>query len=224
MEKLLKSVYVWEFPVRFTHWVNVLCIAALSITGYYIGNPFIHGYDASRYVMGWVRFIHFVAAYLFVVSLLIRLYWAFLGNKYASWSALFPFRADQSVRMIQQILYYSFMGKKPPLGVGHTPLAGLTYFLIIVLYLIEILTGFAMYSRYNPTGIYGSLFGWVLLIFSAPTLRLIHHIVMWLLFYFILIHIYIAMYLDKVEKSGLMGSIFTGYKFVYPEVKVSKGK
>jgi Ni/Fe-hydrogenase 1 B-type cytochrome subunit len=220
MEKLFKRVYVWEFPVRFTHWVNVLCIVMLSITGYYISNPFIHGYETSHYVMGWVRFIHYVAAYLFVVSLAIRLYWAFAGNKYASWKALFPFKPEQTMRLIQQILFYSFAGKKPPLGVGHTPLAGFTYLLIIILYLIEITTGFALYSLYNPSGLYGSLFGWLLLIFSSPTLRLIHHIVMWLLIYFILIHIYVTMYLDQVEKSGLMGSIFTGNKFVYPEVKI----
>ncbi|HDY70958.1 MAG TPA: Ni/Fe-hydrogenase, b-type cytochrome subunit, partial [Nitrospirae bacterium] len=34
-----KRVYAWEFPVRLTHWINVLCIIALSITGFYIGNP-----------------------------------------------------------------------------------------------------------------------------------------------------------------------------------------
>jgi len=219
MKKLLKSVYVWEFPVRFTHWVNVFSILTLAVTGYYIGNPFIHAYKESQYIMGWVRFIHFTAAYIFVVSLVIRLYWAFAGNQYASWKALFPFQAEKTVRLIQQILYYSFLAEKPPLGVGHTPLAGLTYLLIVFLYVVEVFTGFAVYSQYNPTGLYGSLCGWLLVIFSSSTLRLIHHIVMWLLVYFILIHIYIAMYLDKMEKSGLMGSIFTGYKFVYPEVK-----
>ena len=26
-------VYAWEFPVRFTHWINFLALTALSITG-----------------------------------------------------------------------------------------------------------------------------------------------------------------------------------------------
>ncbi|MDI6728564.1 MAG: cytochrome b/b6 domain-containing protein, partial [Thermodesulfovibrionales bacterium] len=65
---MLKRVYVWEFPVRLTHWINVLGIASLSITGYYIGNPFVHAVSTDQYIMGWMRFIHFVAAYLFAVS------------------------------------------------------------------------------------------------------------------------------------------------------------
>lgn len=219
MKKLLKRVYVWEFPVRFTHWVNVLSILALGVTGYYIGNPFMHAYKESQYVMGWIRFIHFTAAYVFVISLLIRLYWAFAGNKYASWKALFPVTGDKPAKLIQQMLYYAFLAEKPRFGVGHSPLAGLTYLLILVLYAAEIFTGFAIYSLYNPSGLYNSMFGWLFLIFTTPTLRLIHHIVMWLLVYLILIHIYVALYVDKLEKSGLMGSIFTGHKFVYPEVK-----
>ena len=86
---------MYEFPVRFTHWVNVLSILTLGVTGYYIGNPFMHAYKESQYVMGWIRFIHFTAAYVFVISLLIRLYWALRENKYASWKALFPVTGDK---------------------------------------------------------------------------------------------------------------------------------
>ena len=30
-----KKVYVWEFPVRLTHWLNVICLLVLSVTGFY---------------------------------------------------------------------------------------------------------------------------------------------------------------------------------------------
>ena len=59
-------IYAWEFPVRLTHWINFLCIIVLSVTGFYIGRPFIHAYSTDQYIMGWVRFIHFVAAYAFL--------------------------------------------------------------------------------------------------------------------------------------------------------------
>ena len=88
-------VYVWEVPVRLTHWVNVLCIIVLSFTGYYIGNPYVRVSSREAYgpyFMGNMRFIHMLFAYIFIGSLLLRTYWAFFGgNQYAGWRALIPF-------------------------------------------------------------------------------------------------------------------------------------
>ena len=55
-------VYAWEFPIRLTHWLNVLSILTLSVTGLYIGFPFIHATSADQYIMGTIRFVPFVAA------------------------------------------------------------------------------------------------------------------------------------------------------------------
>ena len=35
----IKSVYVYEAPVRLWHWVNALAITVLAVTGYFIGKP-----------------------------------------------------------------------------------------------------------------------------------------------------------------------------------------
>ena len=37
---MLEIRYVWEWPVRLTHWFNMLAIVVLSVTGYYIGHPY----------------------------------------------------------------------------------------------------------------------------------------------------------------------------------------
>ena len=66
-------VYAWEFPVRFTHWINFLSIITLSVTGFYVGRPFMHAVSANQYIMGWMRFLHYVAAYAFLMSLIIRI-------------------------------------------------------------------------------------------------------------------------------------------------------
>ena len=34
------SHYVFEAPVRIWHWLTVLCMAVLMVTGYFIGKPF----------------------------------------------------------------------------------------------------------------------------------------------------------------------------------------
>ena len=87
---MLEIRYVWEWPVRLTHWVNVLCIVVLSLTGFYIGHPFITAPETADYVMGWSRFIHFIFAYLFTVSVVSRLLWATIGNQRMRLEGLLP--------------------------------------------------------------------------------------------------------------------------------------
>ena len=40
-----RRVYVWQLPVRLYHWVNAVCVLALIVTGYLIGNQ---GGDRDR--------------------------------------------------------------------------------------------------------------------------------------------------------------------------------
>jgi Ni/Fe-hydrogenase 1 B-type cytochrome subunit len=208
-----KKIYVWEAPVRGTHWINVICLVTLALTGVYIGNPFIVSTSPDQYLMGWVRFIHFVAAYIFIVSLAVRIYWSFAGNKYATWKALFPFTPERVIKLFRQMSFYALISKEPPGEIGHTALGGLVYFLILVLCGISAITGFAMFSLYNPRGTMYALFGWVFSLAAISTVRLIHHLIMWFLIYFVIVHIYVVLFLDSVERNGLLSSIFDGYKF-----------
>jgi Ni/Fe-hydrogenase 1 B-type cytochrome subunit len=212
-----KRVYVWEAPVRIVHWLIVLCLLVLSFTGVYIGYPFIVGTTSRQYVMGWSRFIHYIAAYVFVVALAVRVYWAFAGNSYASWKEFFPFSGRRARGIRKNILFYSLIKREPEPETGHTPLAGLTYLVIFLLYLVQIVTGFALYSLYEPQGVMHSLFGWWFSVTTIPVTRLVHHMIMWALLCFAVIHVYIALFLDNAEKNGLVGSIFTGYKFMEKE-------
>ena len=43
------SHYVFEAPVRIWHWLTVLCMAVLMVTGYFIGKPLpsVSGGDVS---------------------------------------------------------------------------------------------------------------------------------------------------------------------------------
>src|ERR1700690_3606449 len=79
-----RRVYVWEMPVRAYHWINAIALVLLCVTGYLIGAP-IRAFYASeayqQYWFGWVRFIHFVAAFVYVFNFLARLYSGFDGNK-----------------------------------------------------------------------------------------------------------------------------------------------
>ena len=214
MENLYEK-YVWEVPVRVTHWVNVLSIIILAVTGIFIGTPKTLALDPSQFVMGWIRFVHFVAAYVFSVSFLARIYWMFKGNRYANWREFFPILTDEGRRnMMETFKFYTFISKKAPHTVGHNALAGLTYSAVFFLYLVMICTGFALYSERAPQSIMHKLTGWLFVLFSNQGMRLTHHMVMWFLIGFVIHHVYSAWLMDIKERGGVISSIFSGYKAV----------
>ncbi len=214
---MLKRVYVWEFPVRLTHWVNVLSIAALSLTGFYIGAPFIHAISAKQYIMGWMRLIHFVAAYAFTVSFIVRIYWMVAGNEFASWRVFNPFSAQKLKELVEITKYYLLLKRQPPAVVrraGHTACATYVYLGLFLLFIIEILFGFALYSQSHYGLIWKLMGGWILSIMHVQTIRLYHHLIMWFILTFAIAHVYIGWFLDRDEKAGIMSSIFSGYKTI----------
>ena len=212
-QECLHETYVWEVPVRVTHWVNVLSIAVLSVTGIYIGSPVTLALTPSGYAMGWIRFIHFIAGYVFAISVVSRIYWSFVSNKYAGWREFVPFlSAEGRSNMWRMFSYYTFLSRKVPHPIGHNALAGAAYLLVFILYLVMAGTGFALYAQYSPGGIMAALTTPLFALFSNQGIRLTHHTVMWFLIAFAIHHIYSAWLMDVKERGGVISSIFGGYK------------
>ncbi len=206
--------YAWEVPVRLTHWIFVLCMVSFTITGFYIADPYVHAVSSDQYIMGWMRYIHYVTGYVFLIAFLVRLYWAFVGNQYASWRVWIPLTGRQWKDLWSAASFYLFISKKPPYSVGHTALAGVTYFVVFLLFAFQIVSGFALYSVTHQGAIWTFLGGWLTGVLSFATIRMLHYLVMYILLAFTVVHVYIGWYLDLKERNGLMGSIFDGYKFV----------
>lgn len=205
-----ERAYVWEVPVRLTHWTNVLAVLVLAGTGFYIGHPMVGG---SVALMTWMRGIHRITAWVLVASLALRTYWAFAGNQWASWRELFPYLTGEGRRgMARTFLYYTFIRRQPPRTIGHNQLAGAWYSLIVLLMFLQILTGFALQSL-GAGGWRRVLVGWVFSLASLQAVRLWHHMIMWCLLAFLVHHVYSSILMDAEERNGLMGSIVTGYKF-----------
>jgi Ni/Fe-hydrogenase 1 B-type cytochrome subunit len=211
----LYEKYVWEVPVRVTHWVNVLAIITLAATGTFIGTAKTLALEPSQFIMGWVRFVHFTAAYAFSVSVLARIYWMFRGNRYARWPEFFPVLTSEGrQRMLGTLKYYTFISKKAPHVVGHNALAGTAYSVVFLLYMVMMGTGFALYGERAPLSLTHKLTGWMFVLFSNQGVRLTHHMIMWFLIAFAIHHIYSAWLMDVKERGGVMSSIFGGYKAV----------
>lgn len=210
-----QAVYVWELPVRITHWVTVISIGILTVTGIYIATPFLGttGPASNQYLMGTMRFIHFVTAFVFTASVLFRIYWAFVGNKYARWNQFLPVNAARRRGARRMIAYYVFARRNPPDEVGHNSLAGITYMVVFALFLLQIITGFALFSLPFEQGTFWpTVFGWIIVTFGTQPVRLVHDMIMWLFLAFTIHHVYSSILIDLEEHSGLVSSILTGFK------------
>lgn len=209
-------MHVWELPVRITHWVNVISIAILTITGIYIAGPFIgtSGPASNQHLMETMRFIHFVTAFVFTASVLFRIYWAFVGNKYARWDHFVPVRSARRRGIRRMMQFYLFLRRNPPAVVGHNPLAGAAYTVLYVLFVLQIITGFALYSIPFYGGFWPAAFAWIITVFGVQPVRFAHDMIMWLFLAFTVHHLYTAVLIDNEERSGIMSSIFTGAKSI----------
>jgi Ni/Fe-hydrogenase 1 B-type cytochrome subunit len=211
--RLVKD-YVWELPVRLTHWLVVLCVLVLAATGFYMHNPFIFVHGRYAYLMGTVRFIHVLTGFVLTASLLVRFYWFFAGNYCASWRAFLPFRRRQWREMGEMIKYYSFLRRAPLHKVGHNPLASSVYTLVFLALLGSVITGFTLFSQTAGTPILKTLFGWIGVWIGIPSIRLIHYLLMFSFLAFLIHHVYSAVLVSIEERNGLLESIVTGYKYI----------
>jgi Ni/Fe-hydrogenase 1 B-type cytochrome subunit len=213
----LVKVYVWQIPVRITHWVIALTIVILSVTGLYIGRPFmsVPGAAGDAFVMGWMKVIHLYAAWAFTAAVLVRVIWMFTGNKYARWDKFIAVHPVRRRGVLPVVAFYLFMRDKPPAYVGHNPVAASAYLMVFGLYLLAILTGLVMHGASAEVGSLMAWFGsWAPLLGGLQMARWIHHVVMWLLLGFAVHHVYSAWLMTVVDADGTMDSIFSGYKFV----------
>jgi Ni/Fe-hydrogenase 1 B-type cytochrome subunit len=222
----IARVYVWEWPVRLTHWLIFLAITVLAVTGFYIGDPFIisSGPATQRFVMGTVKVVHFYAAIVFTLSVLARVAWMFTGNTYARWDKFVPVRSRRLRGIWPTVQFYLFALRKPPGFVGHNPVAGLAYSAVFGLYFVEIATGLALYAVSAHVGSPLRIFAGLAPFFGGlQTARWIHHVVMWLLLGFVVHHVYSGVLMSSVEQNATMESIFSGYKFVPREDLLHSG-
>src|SRR5260370_36627295 len=113
--------------------------------------------------MGTMRFIHFVNGVVFSGSVLFRVYWAFVGNKYANWRQVVPTKRARRRGIRRMLAFYLFLRREAPAVVGHNPLAGSAYLGVFILFVLQIITGFWLYALPFAHGTFwaGAL-GWVI--------------------------------------------------------------
>ena len=208
-----KEYYVFSPFLRIFHWIMVVSIIVLFVTGLLITKPMNVTTTEPTYTifsMDLVRDIHFLFAFLFCASFIMRIY-GFIINK---GDRLFPrvWEGHFYPETAEVAMHYMLI-KPHHSPFLRNPLARMSYAGLYTMVAIEILTGFAMYCMANPNGMGGALFGWVNALVGGEMMsHYIHHYVAWAIILFVIGHVYMAVRADFMEGEGEISSMFNGKK------------
>jgi Ni/Fe-hydrogenase 1 B-type cytochrome subunit len=219
------AVYVWEAPVRLWHWVMMFAMFVLIGTGFLIGvpPPTVGGEAYDTFWFGYIRFAHFAAGYIFAVFLVLRVYWAIVGNKYAREIFIVPFSlltAKFWKGLISDVLFYLYVKKEPGSYEGHNPLAAVAMFFMYLLGSVwMILSGFALYGEGAGMGSWQHTWftSWLQpLVGDSQQLHTYHRLGMWYLIIFSMAHMYMVVRQDIFTKETIISTMVNGWRVQKP--------
>jgi len=215
-----KEYYIFSPFLRIFHWIMVAMILVLFITGMLITKPMNVTTTEPFFSitsMDLVRDIHFVAAFIFCASFILRIY-GFIINK---GDRLFPrvWEGHFYSETVEVALHYMLL-KPHHASFLRNPLARMSYAGLYVLVLIEVLTGFAMYFMTSPSTAGGLMFGWVNTILGSEMMtHYVHHYVAWFIILFAIGHFYMVVRAEFMEGESEVSSMFSGKKILAHEPK-----
>lgn len=226
MEHLVKEIIMikkhYEFSswLRITHWVRVLSILILIITGFYIAVPFISPAldmdEPNNYLYALMRSWHIMFGFLLICVTLGKFY-LFIFDKQSRTERVSFWDFISPKVWIKQIKYYLLIGKHSHLKGAYNPLQFMAYTGVYFAIILICITGLILHMHVYHEGLGGFLYEILspveVLMGGLSMVRQIHHISMWIFIIFLPIHIYLSIFNSIYGKSGAMDSIISGYKW-----------
>ncbi|MBU1775536.1 MAG: Ni/Fe-hydrogenase, b-type cytochrome subunit, partial [Gammaproteobacteria bacterium] len=153
--------------------------------------------------------------YVFAIGLLVRLYWAFVGNHHAKQLFMLPVTDKKWwAGMAKEIRWYLYLEKQPNKYIGHNPLGHLFMFCAITLGgTFMLVTGFALYGEGAQEGHWSHwLFtSWVIPLFGqSQAVHSWHHLIAWGIVVFVILHVYTAIREDIMSRQTMISAIIDG--------------
>lgn len=150
-DSLLHSYPVWDRTTRWFHWLNAIAIITLIFLGFAILNTKTLGIPTDGKIL--LKQTHTLVGYLFVLNLLWRIIWGFIGGHYSRWISILPL-GRKYWRDLAGYMNGLLRGR-PQHFLGHNPLARLMVTLLFLLLLIQATTGLILAGTdlyYPPFG------------------------------------------------------------------------
>ncbi len=229
----LREYQVWDRTTRWFHWINFASVLGLIALGTVILFSKELGIGDDGKVL--LKTFHVLTGYVFVVNLLWRVVWGFIGNRYARWKAVLPFGRGYMAELRE----YSagFRRGDAPGWLGHNPAGKLMVAALFAVLLAMggsglMLAGTDIY--YPPFG--GSVKSWIaedrsdleairpyskenvnesryneMRVLRKPFITT-HETLYYVLLALIAAHIAGAVVTDVKERNGIISAMFTGRK------------
>lgn len=128
---------VWDKTTRIFHWLNAATVLSLITVGILILNADLFGIEGAAKVL--LKEIHAYIGYVFVINLIWRLIWAFIGNHYARWRQILPSGHDY-LKSLKRYIANLRSGIRQQY-LGHNPIARLIISLFFLLLSLQATTG-----------------------------------------------------------------------------------
>jgi len=230
---MLKQYKVWDAPTRIFHWINFVSVVLLVLVGMlmlYRKELGIVSLDARVAI----KELHVVIGYVFVLNLLFRLAWGFIGNRFARWNTILPGRGfgDAVTAYVASIKN----GRRQQF-LGHNPMGRLAVTFLMLMLMTQAATGLirAGTDVYYPP--FGSIFAAQVAADGVDPASLkpydktgtdaaklkamldfkhiygeIHYYLFFVLLAMILLHVAVVIRIEITERNGLISAMFSGTK------------
>jgi len=214
-----KIEFEFSAGLRWTHWIRVVSIVALTVTGFYLAYVFVAPETADEPVLflnAKFRMWHEIAGFLLIAVTVFKTY-LFIIDRVSSKERISFLDFMSPTIWFQQIKYYLFLGEHPKLRGVYNPLQFIAYIALYAMVFIISVTGLVLYVHNYHNGLGGFLYDYMrpleAMMGGLAMVREIHHIVMWGILIFIPVHIYMAIFNSIMGQEGSIDSIVSGYKF-----------
>jgi len=190
-----------DHPIAFvlTHWINLLAMFFLALSGFYIHFPFVSG------AMGVARGTHFFWMFVLLINLVVRIVLAFVvkdnvtmdGKEATDWHN-FWFQKENRHQLWPTIKYYLFLKKESPISAKYGVLQKVAYVATIPLTLLAAWSGFAIWGPTMDWPFFEASRDMVSSWFGTAgagdpmNMRILHYYIMWVILIFTAIHAYLA--------------------------------
>lgn len=218
-----KAEYEFGIGLRLTHWIRAVAIVILVGTGYYISYVFQSSNlpsDPSNFMQAKYRLVHQAVGFVLIGCIIFKGYLFFFDKwsrkERASIADIFSLKI-----WVEQIKFYLFLGKHPPLKGVYNPLQYVTYLFFYLVMIGIILTGLILYTHTYHEGLGGMLYDMLrpleAMMGGLAEVRTYHRILMWVVLIFVPVHIYMAIFNAVKGRDGALDAIISGYKFIKEE-------
>jgi cytochrome b len=236
---------VWDRTTRWFHWLNVLCV--IGLIG--VGTVILYAGDLGVSNDGKIglKTVHVWIGYAFLMNLVWRITWGFIGGPYARWSAVLPGGKGYGTAVRSEAR--GLFKREPYSYLGHNPIGRIAVTLMLAALTVQGVSGIILAG----TDLYMPPFGqfiaeWVAAHGVDPSqvkpyapetvnqasyeqMRALrdpvietHLTTYYVLLVLILLHI-VAVVITEVRKGGtIISAMFTGRKIlsVTPETELRK--